>query len=106
LVDGHVYGATGSTFRCINVKSGDAVFRERSAGKGSTLSIGGNRFILRAESGPVALIEASPDGMKEISKFEQPDRSSHRAWPHPVVANGKLYLRDQDLLLCYDLGAK
>ena len=106
LVDGHVYGATGSTFRCVDIKDGESAFRERSVGKGSTLFIGGSRFILRSEGGPVALIEASPDGMKEISKFEQPDRSEHRAWPHPVVANGKLYLRDQDLLLCYDLGAK
>jgi outer membrane protein assembly factor BamB len=105
LVDGHVYGATGSTFRCVELESGDGVFNERSAGKGSTLYAGG-RFILRSEDGPVALIEASPEGMKEVSKFKQPDRSDHRAWPHPVVANGKLYLRDQDILLCYDVSAK
>jgi len=105
LVDGHVYGATGSTFRCVELESGDGVFNERSAGKGSTLYAGG-RFILRSEGGPVALIKASPEGMQEVSRFDQPDRSEHRAWPHPVIANGKLYLRDQDLLLCYDVSAK
>ncbi|MGI9243736.1 MAG: PQQ-binding-like beta-propeller repeat protein [Verrucomicrobiales bacterium] len=104
LVDGHVYGATGSTFRCVELESGDGVFNERSAGKGSTLYADG-RFILRSENGPVALMEASPEGMREISRFDQPDRSKHRAWPHPVIANGKLYLRDQGLLLCYDVGA-
>ena len=103
LVDGHVYGATGSTFRCVELKSGDATFNERSAGKGAVLYIGDGRFILRTEGGPVSLIEADPEGMKELGGFKQPERSEHRAWPHPVVANGKLYLRDQDLLLCYDI---
>ena len=103
LVDGYVYGATGGTFRCVELESGDEIFSERSVGKGSTLYIGDNRFILRSEGGPVALIEASPDGLEELSTFKQPERSSERAWPHPVVANGKLYLRDQGLLLCYDV---
>jgi len=106
LVDGHVYGATGSTLRCVEIEDGEGVLNERSAGKGAILYIGDDRFILRTENGPVALIEASPDGMKEVSKFEQPERSDHKAWPHPVVANGKLYLRDQGLLLCYDVTRK
>ena len=104
LVDGHAYGTTGSTFRCVELESGDGVFNERSAGKGSILYAGG-RFILRTENGAVSLIEASPEGMAEVSKFKQPDRSEHKAWPHPVIANGKLYLRDQDILLCYDVSS-
>jgi outer membrane protein assembly factor BamB len=105
LVGEHVYGATGSTFRCVDIKSGESAFKERSVGKGATVYADG-RFILRSEGGPVALIEATPKGMKEVSTFKQPDRSKYNAWPHPVVANGKLYLRDQDILLCYDLSAK
>ena len=54
----------------------------------------------------MAQIEATPDGLKEKSRFAQPDRSDMNAWPHPVIANGKLYLRDQDLLLCYDVRRK
>ena len=54
----------------------------------------------------MALIEASTEELKEVSSFEQPERSDKKAWPHPVIANGKLYLRDQDLLLCYDISAK
>jgi hypothetical protein len=41
----------------------------------------------------------------ERGRFRQPDRSRAQAWPHPVLANGKLYLRDQDVLLCYDVKA-
>jgi len=39
-------------------------------------------------------------------RFEQPDRSTRNSWPHPVIANGRLYLRDQDVLLCYDVRRK
>ena len=44
-----------------------------------------------------------PDGYKETGRFEQPDRSAKNSWPHPVIANGRLYLRDQDVLLSYDV---
>jgi hypothetical protein len=52
------------------------------------------------------LIEASPKEYKELSRFNQPDRSRENSWPHPVIANGKLYIRDQNVLLCYDIKAK
>ncbi|NNE90807.1 MAG: PQQ-like beta-propeller repeat protein [Verrucomicrobiales bacterium] len=102
LIDGHVYGSSGGTFRCVNLESGDLGFAERSAGKGATTYADG-RFYLRAENGPMALLEATPDGMKEVSRFDQPDRTNRKAWAHPVVANGKLFLRDQDILLVYDV---
>ncbi len=38
--------------------------------------------------------------------FKQPDRSKAKAWPHPVIAGGRLFIRDQDVLLCYDVRAK
>ena len=38
-----------------------------------------------------------------LFRFDQPDRSSKNSWPHPVIAGGKLFLRDQDVLLCYDV---
>jgi hypothetical protein len=46
---------------------------------------------------------ATPKGYGEKGRFKQTDRSSMKAWPHPVVCDGKLYLRDWDTLLCYDL---
>lgn len=59
-----------------------------------------------SERGTIALIEATPDGYQEKGRFDQPDRSSQNSWPHPVIAGGRLYIRDQDLLLCYDVQAK
>ncbi|MEO1526477.1 MAG: PQQ-binding-like beta-propeller repeat protein [Planctomycetota bacterium] len=102
LFDGHIYGSTGGTFRCLELESGDLAFNERSAGKGATLFADGH-FYLRSENGPVALIKATPTGLVETGRFEQPERSRAKAWAHPVIANGKLYLRDQDVLLCYDI---
>ncbi len=105
LLDHHVFGSSGGTFRCLEVESGELSFNRRSVGKGATVYADGF-FYLRSESGPVALIEATTGGLNQVSKFDQPDRSDERAWPHPVVANGKLYLRDQNVLLCYDIRAK
>jgi hypothetical protein len=60
---------------------------------------------IRAEAGAgtVALVEATPTGYKETGRFNQPERTRLNSWVHPVVVGGKLYLRDQDLLLCYDV---
>jgi hypothetical protein len=51
-------------------------------------------------------VEASPEGFKQKGSFDQPDRSGKETWPHPVVFGGRLYLRDQGVLLCYDVKAK
>jgi outer membrane protein assembly factor BamB len=102
LVDGYVYGSSGRHFTCIDIKSGELKYKDRSVGKGATTFAEGHLY-LRSETGPVALIKATPEGLKEVSRFDQPDRSKRKSWAHPVIANGKLYLRDQELLLCYDI---
>lgn len=105
LLDGHVFGSSGGTFNCVDIESGELTFKGRSAGKGSTIYADGHLY-LRGEDGAVALIEANPAELVEKSQFRQPDRSGSKAWAHPVIANGKLYLRDQGLLLCYDVKAR
>jgi outer membrane protein assembly factor BamB len=104
LLGHHVFGSTEGTFRCANIETGDLDFKARSVGKGAVVLADGH-FYLRSEQGPVALLEATTKGYLEVGRFDQPGRSDQRAWPHPVVANGKLYLRDQDILLCYDVTA-
>jgi hypothetical protein len=54
----------------------------------------------------MTLVEADPKGFRQAGRFDQPDRSGKNAWPHPVIANGRLFLRDQDVLLCYDVRAQ
>ncbi len=108
LVGEHLYGyADSKGWTCQEFKTGDVVWKDKSLGKGSLTYADGHLY-LRAESGKgtVALIEATAEGYKEKSRFDQPDRSKMKSWPHPVVAGGKLYLRDQDILLCYDVKAR
>ena len=102
-----VYGhADGKGWTCQDFKSGQAKWQSNKPGKGSLIYADG-RFYLRAEDkGTVVLIEASPAGFKEHGRFEQPNRSDKKAWPYPVIAHGKLYLRDMGTLHCYDIKAK
>jgi outer membrane protein assembly factor BamB len=104
-----VYGySEGKGWTCQDFKTGEAKWQEKEKlGKGS-IAFADGRFYLRQEGGrgTLALIEASPEGYKEHGRFDQPNRSSKNSWPHPVIAGGKLYLRDQDVLLCYEIMAK
>ncbi len=104
LLGEYLYGYDdhSRTLNCMEFKTGKVVWAEKSVGKGSLTYADGHLY-LRSERGPVALIEASPEKYIERGRFEQPDRSRANAWPYPVVANGRLYLRDQDIMLCYEI---
>ncbi len=97
-----VYGTTDGGLVCIDFKTGESKWQNRCVGKGSIAAADG-RLYVRSEKGPIALVEASPEAYKEMGRFDQPDRSKQNAWPHPVIAGGRLYLRDQGILLCYDV---
>lgn len=109
VIEGALYGANGGNsggmMACIDFQTGETLWRDREGPKGS-LAFADGRFYLRSEEGPIVLFEPSKEGWIEHGRFEQPDRSSVPAWAHPVIANGKLYIRDQGLLLCYDVAAK
>ena len=108
LLGDHVYGHSESKgWTCQDLKTGASVWNSTKLGKGSIAYADGH-FYLRFEEGKgtVALIEATPTGYKETGRFHQPDRSTKNSWPHPVVVGGKLYLRDQQVLLCYDVKAQ
>lgn len=106
LIGEHLYGHSDARgWICQEFRTGKIVWAERrQLGKGALTYADGN-LILRAEagSGTVVLIAATPEGFVEKGRFDQPERSRKNSWPHPVVCNGRLYLRDQDVLLCYDL---
>jgi hypothetical protein len=58
------------------------------------------------QSGDVFLVEANPKEYVEKGRFKQPDRTKTPAWPHPVVANGGLYVRDMDTLFCFEVAKR
>ncbi len=104
LVGDHVYTSidAGGLLTCLEFKTGKVVWQDKCVGKAS-LGYADGLLVARSENGPVALVEATPAGYKEKGRFDQPDRSKYNSWPHPVIAGGRLYLRDQDVLLCYEL---
>ncbi len=114
VVDGRLYGAdggnSGGNLVCLDFKTGNMLWDGRQiarteAPKGSILLADG-RLYYRHESGTMTLVEPSAKEYVEHGRFEQPDRTRQPAWSHPIIANGKLYIRDQDLLLCYDVKAR
>ncbi|MBM3459271.1 MAG: hypothetical protein FJX77_12145, partial [Armatimonadetes bacterium] len=90
------------SFVCREWKTGTRVWSTDERLKGSLVFADG-MLIVRSERGPVVLVAPGPGGFVEKGRFDQPDRSGKNAWSHPVVVGGKLYLRDQDVLFCYDL---
>jgi len=110
LVGDHVYGHSDrGGWTCQNLASGETAWQEKAKlGKGSLAYADGHFYCREEEQGAseVVLLEATPVAYAEKGRFKQPDQSEKQAWPHPVIANGKLYLRDHDLLLCYDVKAK
>jgi outer membrane protein assembly factor BamB len=114
LLDGCLYGANGGNgggyLICLDFKTGKVLWDERDKGRAGvpkgSVALADGRLYYRTENGTMLLIEPNPQQYIERGRFQQPDRSRSPAWAHPVLANGKLYLRDQDVLLCYDVKAK
>ena len=109
IVDKCLYGAAGGNeggfLVCLDLATGKELWTERRAPKGS-LMMADERLYLRTERGELILIEPNRERYVERGRFQQPDRTREQAWTHPVIANGKLYVRDQDVLFCYDIKAK
>ncbi|MBZ0257282.1 PQQ-binding-like beta-propeller repeat protein [bacterium] len=111
LHDGCLYGANGGNeggyLICLDFMTGKILWNERDQDKRrvpkGSVAFADNRLYFRAEDGAMLLIEPSAKEYLERGRFEQPDRTNLPAWAHPVIANGKLYLRDQDTLFCYNI---
>jgi len=108
LVGDYLYGHGDPGWVCQNFKTGEEVWNHRGFGKGAVACADGMLYCLEEGSGTVVLAEASPAGWKEHGRFKLDPQTKirnpqGRIWTHPVISNGKLYLRDQDLIYCYDI---
>jgi len=105
VVDNYLYGCGDpGVLVCMNYKTG-VIAKAVRTGRFSIAYADGMLY-LRNENGRVDLYVASPKSLTRRGTFEQPHRSESKAWPHPVIANGRLYLRDQYVVLCYDIAAE
>jgi outer membrane protein assembly factor BamB len=104
LVDGYLYGfdtGRSDALKCIRLEDGEQMWEDPSVGKGSLVYAQGLLFLV-GENGAVALAEATPEGYREHGRM---DLLQHKAWTPPVLAGGKLYVRDEHDIVCLDARA-
>jgi outer membrane protein assembly factor BamB len=111
LVGDYIYGGHGHNDGqpfCLSMKTGKFGWEPRrgpGAGSAAVVYADGELYF-RYENGVMALIEATPQEYRLKSTFELPRSTGTPSWPHPVVANGRLYIRGNNVLLCYDVKQK
>ena len=113
LLADHLYGHSDSVgWVCQDFATGKQAWRERSKlGKGAVAYADERLYCLDEEDGEVALVEPTTEGWREHGRFKldpqtEQRKPSGRIWTHPVIANGVLYLRDQELLQAFEVSAK
>ncbi len=112
----HIYGYSDSSRQWICIayqdkELSDPVWKSKALGKGAVVAADGCLYCYSESKGECVLAEASPKAWKELGRFVIPEKSQFprkqgHIWTHPVIANGKLYLRDHEHLFCYDIAAK
>ncbi|QDU20537.1 PQQ-binding-like beta-propeller repeat protein [Urbifossiella limnaea] len=94
---------------CVDITTGEIAYKEEKMPPGTSGSVAitfaDGRLYYRFQNHVLALVEPDPTAFKMVSSFRLPEPSNKESWAHPVVANGKLYIRDQDKLHCFNLKA-
>lgn len=105
LIDGNLYGSIGPTMACVDYLTGTIKWQDRGIGSSSVCFADGKLY-LHSDKNELAMIEASPVGYKSLGTCTPPgttDHGSAKAWTHPVISNGRLFIRDQGDIWCYDI---
>jgi hypothetical protein len=109
LVGDHLYGDSddkGIPF-CAELETGKIVWKERGSGRNSAcVAAGDGHVYVKFSDGTLALVKADPAAYQEVSTFKVPGSGDRPSWAHPVIVDGRLYIREDDAILCYDIRAK
>jgi outer membrane protein assembly factor BamB len=104
VLDGNLYGFHNSILACLELATGKLLWRDRSVGKGA-ITYADRHFYILSEDNVVGLVEATPAGYREKGRFRIADQGLP-SWAHPVVSNGRLYIRNQGVVASYDVRAR
>ena len=109
LVGDHLYGDSddkGIPF-CAELMTGKILWKQRGSGKNSATVLAADGHVyIRYADGTVSLVKADPTAYQEVGSFKVPGSGERPSWAHMVIVDGKLYLREGDAILCYDVQAK
>ena len=98
---GHIYGFDGSSVVCFDPESAESNWRANGYGNGQVLLLTDSDLLLiLSEQGVAALVEARPDAYREAGRFQA---INGKTWNHPVIAHGKLFVRNGEEIACYQL---
>lgn len=101
---GHLYGFDGLFLTCVNLDDGNKKWRARGYGNGQVLLLPDQDLLLvLSETGEVALVEANPTAHKQLGRFQALEG---KTWNHPVIAHGRLFVRNGEEAACYQLSKK
>ena len=103
-IDDYMYGFGNGGLVCMNFLTGQIAWMNRSVSKGSLVFADGMLYCL-GEGHQMALAEANPKEYKEHGRFKI-DNLGKPSWAHPVVAGGRLFIRNQERLAAYDVKAR
>jgi len=109
LSDGYIYGYSGESvrnvgqFKCLELSTGKEMWSTNLIGQGTTIFVDGH-LICQDLKGNLFLLDPDPSGFKKMGEIKSAlEDVKNPAWTVPVVANGKLYLRYMQQLVCYKL---
>ncbi|MBI3469758.1 MAG: PQQ-like beta-propeller repeat protein [Candidatus Solibacter usitatus] len=104
LIGDYLYGFSSQVLTAMKFQTGEVAWRDRSVGKGSVTYADGHLYVV-GETGTIGLVEATPQAYKEKSRFEIP-RGEFPTWTPAVISGGRMFLREQDNLYCFDIQAR
>ena len=98
---GYLYGFDGSFLACVSLEDGKKQWKQRGYGNGQILLLADQDLLLvLSEKGEAALVQARPEAAKELGRFQAVEG---KTWNHPVVAHGRLFIRNGREAACYEL---
>jgi hypothetical protein len=102
--NGHAYGFDINIFCCIDLSTGKRTWKEGRYGRGQVMLLPEQSlFVVVSEGGDIVLLKADPQRHEELGRFQA---IRGKTWSHPVIAHGRLYVRNAEEMACYELGVR
>lgn len=106
IINDHIYGHCDKIgWRCLDFATGNVTWTSEGVGKGSVTSADGMLYCL-GENHVLGLVVVDPTKFVSAGQFNLPTKGPDPSWAHPSLSNGRLYIRDNETLMCYDVKGK